>query len=78
MLHWEARPSSGPTKLKAIVDWTVPQNQKDLRKWLGIANYIHKYSANYADMARPLSNLLKKDVEWCWTNTEHEAFKSVK
>ena len=49
-----------PAKIKAIVDWPVPKNQKDLRKWLGLANYLHKYSANYADMARPLSNLLKK------------------
>jgi hypothetical protein len=67
-----------PAKVKAIVDWPVPKNQKDLRKWLGLANYLHKYSENYADMARPLSNLLKKDADWCW-NTEHEdAFVAVK
>ena len=53
-----------PAKVKAIVDWPVPKNLKDLRKWLGLANYLHKYSANYADMARPLSDLLKTDVEW--------------
>ncbi|KAE9166772.1 hypothetical protein PF005_g29063 [Phytophthora fragariae] len=35
---------------------------KDLRKWLGLANYLHKYSANYAKMARALTNLLKKDA----------------
>ena len=58
----------------AIVDWPVPKNQKDLRKWLGLANYLHKYSANYADMAQILSNLHKNDVEWCWTSTEHYAF----
>ena len=45
---------------------------------LGLANYLHKYSENYADMARPLSNLLKRDVEWCWGNTEHEAVQAVK
>uniref|UniRef100_H3H5J1 Reverse transcriptase domain-containing protein n=1 Tax=Phytophthora ramorum TaxID=164328 RepID=H3H5J1_PHYRM len=67
-----------PSKVKAIVDWPVPKNQKDLRKWLGLANYLHKYSENYADMARPLSNLLKKDVEWAW-DTEHQvAFEAVK
>ena len=54
-----------PAKVIAIVDWPVPKNQQDLRKWLGLANYLHKYSANYADMAWPLSNLLKKDVGWC-------------
>jgi hypothetical protein len=33
---------------------------------------------NYADMARLLSNLLKKDADWCW-NTEHQdAFMAVK
>ena len=62
----------------AIVDWPVPKNQKDLRKWIGLANYLHKYSENYADMARPLSNLPKKDVNWCWGDTEHEAFQAVK
>ena len=51
---------------------------KDLRKWLGLANYLHKYSENYADMARPLSNLLKRDVDWCWGDTKHEAFQAVK
>ena len=29
-------------------------------------------------MARPLSNLLKKDMDWCWCNTKHEAFQAVK
>ena len=75
--HWEARPSSGPAKVRAIVDWPVSKNQKDLRKWLGLAN-LHKYSANYADMARPVFNLLKKDVDWCWGNTKHEAFQEVR
>ena len=29
-------------------------------------------------MARPLSNLLKKDPAWCWTPIEHDAFTAVK
>ena len=51
-----------PAKLNVIVDWPVPKNQKDLHKCLGLANYLHKYSEDYADMARPLSNLLKRLV----------------
>ncbi|GMF37902.1 unnamed protein product [Phytophthora fragariaefolia] len=67
-----------PAKVKAIVEWPVPRNQKDLRKWLGLANYLHKYSENYAEMARPLPNLLKKDAEWRW-NAEHQhAFEAIK
>lgn len=43
-----------PAKVEFIVDLPVPKNQKKLRKWLGLANFLHKYSANYADMARLL------------------------
>ncbi|GMF24588.1 unnamed protein product [Phytophthora lilii] len=59
-------------KVKAIVDWPVPLNPKDLRKWLGLANYLHKYSTNDAEMARPLSNL------GFWGSEEQDASKAVK
>ncbi|KAG3231743.1 hypothetical protein PI124_g23162 [Phytophthora idaei] len=29
---------ANPAKVKTIVEWPVPKNQKDLRKWLGLAN----------------------------------------
>ncbi|GMF25517.1 unnamed protein product [Phytophthora fragariaefolia] len=67
-----------PEKVRAIAQWLVPISQKDLRKWLGLANYLHKYSANYADMARPLTNLLKKDAEWSWTSEAQQAFEAIK
>ena len=52
-----------PAKVKAIVDWPIPKNEKDLRRWLGLASYLHKYSENYADMDRPLTDLLNKDTD---------------
>ncbi|KAE8987378.1 hypothetical protein PF004_g24910 [Phytophthora fragariae] len=51
---------------------------KDLRKWLGLANYLHKYSANYAEMARPLTNLLKEDAVWSWTSDAQQAIAVIK
>ncbi|KAE8985399.1 hypothetical protein PR002_g22650 [Phytophthora rubi] len=67
-----------PEKVCAIAQWPVPVSQKDLRKWLGLANYLHKYSANYAEMARPLTNLLKKDAVWSWTYEAQQAFEAIK
>ncbi|KAE9201937.1 hypothetical protein PF005_g14772 [Phytophthora fragariae] len=67
-----------PEKVCAIAQWPVPVSQKDLRKWLGLANYLHKYSANYAEMARPLTNLLKKDAAWSWTSEAQQAFEAIK
>uniref|UniRef100_H3H363 CCHC-type domain-containing protein n=1 Tax=Phytophthora ramorum TaxID=164328 RepID=H3H363_PHYRM len=67
-----------PEKICAIAQWPVPVSQKDLRKWLGLANYLHKYSANYAEMARPLTNLLKKKAEWSCDDEAQQAFESIK
>ena len=67
-----------PEKVKAIVEWPIPQSVKDLRKWLGLANYLHKYTKNYADIVRPLSSLLRKDVVWEWTAECARAFEDVK
>ena len=35
-----------PAKVKAIVDWPIPKNKKDLCKWLVLSNYLHRYSEN--------------------------------
>ena len=37
-------PRADTAKVKAIVDWKIPLNQKEFRKWLGLANFLHKYS----------------------------------
>ncbi|POM77753.1 Gag/polymerase/env Polyprotein [Phytophthora palmivora] len=67
-----------PGKVKTIAVWPTPRSQKDLRKWLGLANYLHKNSAGYAELARPLSNLLKKDTDWVWEHQHQDAFDSIK
>ncbi|POM70387.1 Pol protein, partial [Phytophthora palmivora] len=67
-----------PGKVNAIAAWPTPRSQKDLRKWLGLANYLHKYSAGYAELARPLSDLLKKDADWVWEQQHRDAFDSIK
>ncbi|POM77124.1 Pol protein, partial [Phytophthora palmivora] len=53
-------------------------SRKDIRKWLGLANYLHKYSAGYAELARPLSDLLKKEADWVWEQQHQDAFDSIK
>ncbi|KAF1326182.1 Pol protein, partial [Globisporangium splendens] len=65
-------------KVEAIDDWPVPQNVKQLRQWLGLASYLHKYTRNYAALVQPLTQLLKKDVEWKWSKDHETAFEEVK
>jgi hypothetical protein len=67
-----------PEKIKTIVEWPTPLNVKDVRKFLGLTAYLHKHSKNFAGLARPLSQMLRKEVEWSWTNECQEAFVSLK
>ena len=52
-----------PEKVKAITDWPVPVDVKGLRKFLGLAAYLRKYSRNYAEMTVHFTRLLKKNEE---------------
>ncbi|GMG15770.1 unnamed protein product [Phytophthora fragariaefolia] len=65
-------------KMSAIAQWSLPASQKDLRKWLDQANYSHNYSANYAEMARPLTNPLKKDELWSSIAEAQQTFEPIK
>ncbi|CAI5714562.1 unnamed protein product [Peronospora effusa] len=67
-----------PEKVKAVKERPVPRRVKDLCQFLRLANYLHKYSKNYAEQTKPLSDLLKKDTEWNWSKEEVDSFTSVK
>ncbi len=54
-------------KVKAILDWEPLKLVLTLRSFLGLASYYHKFIKNFARMAVPLTNLLKKSTrtyEW--------------
>ncbi|KAE9290631.1 hypothetical protein PR003_g25241, partial [Phytophthora rubi] len=39
-----------PEKISSICSWPTPKNQTELRQWLGLANYLHKYTKDYAGL----------------------------
>uniref|UniRef100_A0AAV1T7G5 Reverse transcriptase domain-containing protein n=1 Tax=Peronospora matthiolae TaxID=2874970 RepID=A0AAV1T7G5_9STRA len=67
-----------PEKTKEVSDWPVPVDVKGLRKFLGLAEYLHKYSRNYAEMTVHLSRLLKKNERWSWSAECQHSFKGIK
>ncbi|GMF49865.1 unnamed protein product [Phytophthora fragariaefolia] len=67
-----------PEKVSSICSWPTPTNPTELRQWLGLANYLHKYTKDYAGLIQPLSSLLKKDVTWSWRPEHQTPYDSVK
>ncbi|POM60050.1 Gag/polymerase/env Polyprotein [Phytophthora palmivora] len=53
-------------------------SKKGLRQWLGLANYLHKYTKVFAGLIQPLLFLLTKYATWSWRPEHQAAFDSVK
>ncbi len=67
-----------PTKVNTVRDWQVPTNQREVRQFLGLANYLRKFIQGYSSMAAPLIELTKLDIAWQWGPPQQAAFEQVK
>ena len=67
-----------PAKVQAILQWPDLQSQKDVRSFLGFANFYRKFIKGFAARANPLTRLTKKDCTFQWTPTEKAAFEDLK
>ena len=67
-----------PAKVVAIVDMPVPESKEDVRRFIGLINYVSKYCPNLSSIAAPLRDLTKKDVVWSWDSNHQQAWLAVK
>lgn len=65
-------------KVQAILEWAAPTKVSELRSFLGLANYYRRFIEGYSKKASPLSDLLKKDKQWEWTQDCQDAFDGIK
>jgi hypothetical protein len=50
-----------PNKIKAMMEWPIPKTLKNLRGFLGLEGYCHKFVKNYGQITTPLLALLKNE-----------------
>ncbi|VEN58310.1 unnamed protein product [Callosobruchus maculatus] len=52
-----------------------PRAVHQVRQFLGLTGYFRHFVKDYALIAKPLTNLLKKSVSWRWAEKEEGSFK---
>jgi len=65
-------------KVDGVLSWLEPKNVKDVRKFLGLANYYRRFIKDFAQVARPMNMLTRKDVKWVWGESQQKAFDELK
>ena len=55
-----------------------PENLKDLQTFLGMVQYLNKFSPRIAELAEPLQDLTKKHAPYVWGPEHNQAFDNIK
>jgi hypothetical protein len=70
--------SMDPIKVKAVTEWPTPLNLKEVRAFVGFANFYRRFIQNFSQLARPLHDLTKKDTTFVWGSAQQFAFEQLK
>ncbi|KAK1679505.1 hypothetical protein QYE76_040353 [Lolium multiflorum] len=67
-----------PAKIKTVEEWKAPTTQTEVRALLGLAGYYRRFVEGFSSIARPMTQLLKKDKKFDWNDKCEESFQQLK
>uniref|UniRef100_W8C8Q1 RNA-directed DNA polymerase n=1 Tax=Ceratitis capitata TaxID=7213 RepID=W8C8Q1_CERCA len=70
------RPSEG--KISAVNNFPLPTDKKSLQRFLGLTSYFRRFVEGYAVVAKPLSDLLRKDNKFVLQEEQLASFQQLK
>ncbi|XP_023243879.1 uncharacterized protein LOC111641862 [Centruroides sculpturatus] len=67
-----------PDKINCVLTFPKPVNKHDIKSFLGLTGYYRRHIKSYADIAKPLTNLLKNDAQFQWGEEQEQSFERLK
>jgi hypothetical protein len=66
------------SKVREVLDWKPPRTVHQVYSFLNLAGYNRRFIPNFFKIAKPITDLLKKEEKFVW-NAEHDgAFQTLK
>nr|AAU89172.1 retrotransposon protein, putative, Ty3-gypsy sub-class [Oryza sativa Japonica Group] len=66
-----------PETVTAVTDWKQPKIVTQVRSFLGLAGYYRRFIENFSKIARPMTQLLKKEEKFVWSPQCEKAFQTL-
>ena len=60
------------------VPWLAPTSVSEIRRFRGLAGYYRRFIENFSKIAKPMTELLKKDTKFKWTEDCEASFQELK
>ena len=67
-----------PEKTKAVQNWPVPKNVKEVRSFIELCSYMCPFIAGFSSVCKPLHLLTQKDHRFEWNEECQVAFETLK
>jgi hypothetical protein len=70
--------SVDPSKVQEVLDWKPPTSVHQIRSFLGLAGYYHRFIPDFSRIAKSIKELLKKGVKFSWDQKCEDAFHTLR
>ena len=67
-----------PEKVKAIQRYPSPGSRRELKRFMGVVNYLGKFTPELARCTTAMRELLKSSTAWFWGDLQEKEFLHVK
>jgi hypothetical protein len=67
-----------PSKVQTVLDWNPPKNVAEIRSFLGLAGYYHRFIEGFSKIVKPHTSLLEKGKEFKWDAKCEDSFEELK
>ena len=65
-------------KVDTIWEWQPPRMVRQVWEFTGFCNFYQRFVKNFAEVARPLHNLIRKEQKWEWGPRQQHTFQTLK
>ena len=67
-----------PEKINAIEYIALPHNKKGMQSFMGTINFVGRFVPDFAQIVKPLQQMVKQSVQFKWNDVEKNAFSKIK